>query len=94
MTRKEKIKDLENQICLKHKEISELGNQIISERIADFYERHNLAEGQHFLYKGKECVGVEIDSFYSLFRTHRINKNGKPSTALTCIYDEKEIKPI
>lgn len=94
MTRKEKIKDLENQICLKQKEISELKNQIISERIADFYERHNLTEGQHFLYKGKECVGVEIDGLYSLFRTHRINKNGKPSSTLICIYDEKEIKPI
>lgn len=94
MTRKEKIEDLKNQICLKQKEISELENKIISERIDDFYEKHNLAEGQHFLYKGKECVGVELNEYYSLFRTHRINKNGNPSAAITYIYDERRIKPI
>lgn len=94
MTRKEKIEDLKNKIFSKRKEISELENIIKSERVADFYERHNLVEGQHFLYEGKECVGVEIDTYYSSFKTHRINKNGKTSIALTYIYNEEEIKPI
>lgn len=93
MTRKERIEDLQNQIYSKRKEISELENQIKSERVADFYERHNLSEGQHFLYRGKEYVGVEYDNL-SFPKAHRIKKDGKPSTMSIYIYNEEEIKPI
>ncbi len=96
MTRKERIKDLENQISSKREEIYELEDLIKSERVADFYERHNLSEGQHFLYKGAECVGVEVygRSVYSFLNTYPINKDGSVSKRTISIYCEKEIKPI
>lgn len=92
MTRKERIKDLENQIYSKNKEISVLNEQLKSEKVADFYETHNLAEGQHFLYEGKECVGIEYN--YGTFKTHRIKKDGGVSLQPTIIYYKDDIKPI
>lgn len=96
MTRKEKIKDLQKQILSKKEEISELENQIKSEIVADFCERHNLSEGQHFLYRGKECVGVEADScsVYSFLNTHPLNKDGSVSKRTISISYREEIKPI
>lgn len=95
MTRKEKIEDLRNQIDLKQQEITELKKQINSERVADFYERHNLKESQHFLYEGKECVGVECeDCTYGPFKTHRVKKDGSASLQRIIIIYEENIKPI
>lgn len=92
MTRKEKIEDLKKQIFSKMEEISELKNQINSEKISDFYERHNFVEGQHFLYDEKECVGVEYDGYS--YKTHRVKKDGELSIMSVYIYNEDKIKPI
>ncbi len=92
MTRKEKIKDLEKQIEEKQDEIRELRNHLKDELVADFHERHNLKEGQHFMYGNKECVGVRCESYY--FKTNAIRKNGEISKNAIWIYDESKIKPI
>ena len=67
MTREEKINELKNQISQKRSEIAELEMQLCTERVAAFKERHNMIDGQHFMYGGAECAGFEAtvkDEFY------------------------------
>ena len=50
MTREEKINELKDQISQKRTEITELEMQICTERVTAFKERHNMIDGQHFMY--------------------------------------------
>jgi len=93
MTTKEKIKDLEDRISSKYKEISELKAQLCKEKVTDFYERNNLKPKQHFLYKGNECVGAICDDEHYI-KTFRIKKNGEPSRVPIIIYYGEDIKHI
>lgn len=83
---------MQNQIYSKRKEICVLNEQLKSEKVADFYERYDLSDGQHFLYEGKECVGVEYDWCY--YKTHHIKKDGCVSLKPTIIYSKDGIEPI
>lgn len=94
MTRKEYIEKLENLVHEKKQEINSLQIQIEEEKIADFYETHGLKEGQHFLYEGKECVGVEMSSSYACLKTFPITAKGEVSKKGLIIYSEKSIKPL
>lgn len=94
MTRKEKIQELKKQLETKQREIFALKEQIKLEKVADFYESHNLKEGQHFLYNEKKCIGIECDNDGLFMKTHQITKSGEVSLRPTIIYDEEEIKPM
>lgn len=93
MKREEKIQDLKDQIDAKRHEIEELGKQLKAEIEADFYERNNLHEGQHFIYDDKECVGVKCGDD-SLLRTFQVKKDGTISQRPTIIRNKETIKPI
>ena len=51
MIRKEKIEQMKVLISQKQQEIRDLRQLVGEEMIADFYETHNLKEGQHFYRK-------------------------------------------
>ena len=93
MTREEKIKELRNQISQKRTEIAELEQQICTERVAAFKERHNMTDGQHFMYEGAECAGFEA-SKDGFIRTHKVSKNGSIAKIPTIIYNESNVKPM
>ena len=93
MTRKEKIKGLEQMLSELKSKMNELKSEIKIEKVHDFYESNNLKEGQHFMYNGKECVGVEYGDFYYI-KTRHITKNGEISKMPTIIYDSETIKSI
>ena len=54
MIRKEKIEQMKVLISQKQQEIRDLRQLVGEEMIADFYETHNLKEGQHFYFNDKE----------------------------------------
>ena len=93
MTREEKIKELRNQISQKRSEIAELEMQLCTERVAAFKERHNMIDGQHFMYGDAECAGIEVakDGF---IRTHKVLKSGAIAKIPTIIYNESNVKPM
>ena len=93
MTREEKIKELRNQISQKRTEIAELEQQICTERVAAFKERHNMTDGQHFMYEGAECAGFEA-SKDGFIRTHKVLKSGSIAKIPTIIYNESNVKPM
>ena len=93
MTREEKIKELRNQISQKRTEIAELEQQICTERVAAFKERHNMTDGQHFMYEGAECAGFEA-SKDGFIRTHKVLKSGSIAKIPTIIYNESNVKPL
>ena len=93
MTREEKIKELRNQISQKRTEIAELEQQICTERVAAFKERHNMTDGQHFMYEGAECAGFEA-SKDGFIRTHKVLKSGAIAKIPTIIYNESNVKPM
>ena len=93
MTREEKIKELRNQISQKRTEIAELEQQICTERVAAFKERHNMIDGQHFMYEGAECAGFEA-SKDGFIRTHKVLKSGSIAKIPTIIYNESNVKPL
>ena len=93
MTREEKIKELRNQISQKRTEIAELEMQLCTERVAAFKERHNMTDGQHFMYEGAECAGFEA-SKDGFIRTHKVLKSGSIAKIPTIIYDESNVKPL
>lgn len=90
MTRKEKIENLRNQIQIRQTEISEMEKELNTEMVTDFYARHNLTPEQHFLYDGKECIGVEYDGY--VFKTFHVKKDGGISRIPSIIYHEERIK--
>ena len=92
MTRKETIRQLRLQIEAKQQEIDELTARLGAEIVADFNETYHLTPGQHFMYAGRECVGVESDGH--VLRTHAITKSGEPARIATIIRYENEIKPL
>lgn len=94
MTRKEKIQELKNQLEARRREIFAIKEQINLEKVADFYETHNLKKEQHFFYNGKECVGVECDNDGLFMKTHQITKSGEVSLKSTIIYNDEDIKSI
>ena len=93
MTREEKIKELRNQISQKRAEIAELEMQLCTERVAAFKERHNMIDGQHFMYEGAECAGFEA-SKDGFIRTHKVLKSGAIAKIPTIIYNESNVKPL
>ena len=93
MTREEKIKELRNQISQKRAEIAELEMQLCTERVAAFKERHNMIDGQHFMYEGAECAGFEA-SKDGFIRTHKVLKSGAIAKIPTIIYNESNVKPM
>ena len=93
MTREEKIKELRNQISQKRTEIAELEQQICTERATAFKERHNMIDGQHFMYEGAECAGFEA-SKDGFIRTHKVLKSGAIAKIPTIIYNESNVKPM
>ena len=93
MTREEKIKELRNQISQKRAEIAELEQQICTERATAFKERHNMIDGQHFMYEGAECAGFEA-SKDGFIRTHKVLKSGAIAKIPTIIYNESNVKPM
>ena len=93
MTREEKIKELRNQISQKKTEITELEQQICTERVTAFKERHNMIDGQHFMYEGAECAGFEA-SKDGFIRTHKVLKSGAIAKIPTIIYNESNVKPM
>ena len=93
MTREEKIKELRNQISQKRTEIAELEQQICTERVTAFKERHNMIDGQHFMYEGAECAGFEA-SKDGFIRTHKVLKSGAIAKIPTIIYNESNVKPL
>ena len=94
MTREEKIKELRNQISQKRAEIAELEMQLCTERVAAFKERHNMIDGQHFMYEGAECAGFEASVKDDFIRTHKVLKNGAIAKIPTIIYNESNVKPM
>ena len=93
MTRKEKIKGLEEMLLELKSKMTELQSEINAEKVQDLYESKNLKEGQHFMYDGKECVGIECDNC-GCIKTRRITKNGEISKIPTIIWNKENIKPI
>ena len=93
MTREEKIYELKDQISQKRLEIAELEQQICTERVAAFKERHNMIDGQHFMYEGAECAGFEA-SKDGFIRTHKVLKSGAIAKIPTIIYNESNVKPM
>ena len=93
MTREEKIKELRNQISQKRAEIAELEMQLCTERVAAFKERHNMIDGQHFMYESAECAGFEA-SKDGFIRTHKVLKSGAIAKIPTIIYNESNVKPL
>ena len=93
MTREEKINELKDQISQKRLEIAELEQQICTERVTAFKERHNMIDGQHFMYGRTECTGIEVakDGF---IRTHKVLKNGSIAKIPTIIYNESNVKSL
>ena len=73
MTRKETIQQLRLRIEAKQQEIDELTARLGAEIVADFNETYHLTPGQHFMYAGRECVGVESDG-----RVLRWKQSGQP----------------
>ena len=93
MTREEKINELKNRISQKRSEIAELEMQLCTERVAAFKERHNMIDGQHFMYEGAECAGFEA-SKDGFIRTHKVLKSGAIAKIPTIIYNESNVKPL
>ena len=93
MTREEKINELKDQISQKRLEIAELEQQICTERVTAFKERHNMIDGQHFMYEGAECAGFEA-SKDGFIRTHKVLKSGAIAKIPTIIYNESNVKPM
>ena len=93
MTREEKIEELRNQISQKRAEIAELEMQLCTVRVAAFKERHNMIDGQHFMYEGAECAGFEA-SKDGFIRTHKVLKSGAIAKIPTIIYNESNVKPL
>ena len=94
MTREEKINELKDQISQKRLEIAELEQQICTERVTAFKERHNMIDGQHFMYEGAECAGFEATVKDDFIRTHKVSKNGSIAKIPTIIYNESNVKPM
>ena len=67
----------ESLISQKQQEIRDLRQLVGEEMIADFYETHNLKEGQHFYFNDKECVGVEMSADWGCLKTFPITAKGR-----------------
>lgn len=85
---------MKDRIVEKQQEIRNLQQEIGNETIADFYETHNLKEGQHFSFDDKECVGVEMSADWGCLKTFPITAKGEVSKKGLIIYSEKSIKPL
>lgn len=94
MEREQRIKELNEQIATKRSEMSNLQQELKKEMVADFFERFNLKEDQHFMYGDKECVGVFATDKDLFLRTNQVSKNGGKRAIPTIIYDYNIIKAI
>lgn len=85
---------MKDRIAEKQQAIGDLQLEIAKETIADFYETHDLKEGQHFSFDGKECVGVEMSADWECLKTFPITAKGDVSKKGLIIYGDKSIKPL
>lgn len=87
MTLKEKIEELKKQIA-------ELEKEVIQTMKADFYATHGLTEGQHFMYAGRECIGVEKATNVLQLKALALTANGDVSKKGVLIDNSKPVKPL